>query len=279
MHMRSLDMPKAGIMTELLNSLKSFWRFTDRYYFLTAIIIAQNSITRQYRDSFLGVIWTVLQPGVQIIVYSVVFARIMRFPVENYVLYLIGSLLVWQMMSSVMIGACQSIIAQGETIKRCIVSLTVFPLADVFRSLYTYAISFCVMYTYVVVFLVPFNPLVLLVPLYLIPIIISLMALAIALGFASPYIRDIGEVMTVLLNVAFWLTPILYPVSAMPEDVRPLFDYNPFYIMIRPISMLVHDGVIPDAYAMGTQLALTCVTVMVCYVIYRICRKNFVYYL
>jgi lipopolysaccharide transport system permease protein len=271
--------PQAGIFTRLLAALRPFGRFFDRYYFLTAIIIAQNSVTRQYRDSFLGVIWTVLQPTVQIIVYSLIFARIMRFPVENYVLYLIGSLLVWQLIAGVLIGSCNSIIMQSETIKRCMVSLTVFPVADVFRALYTYGISFGVMYAYALLFLVQFKATIFLLPLVLIPILIALMALSIALAFASPYIRDIGEVMTVLLNVAFWLTPIIYPLEAMPADVQPLYEYNPFYIMIRPVNMVVHDGVIPDGYAIGMQLLLTFVAVVVSYVIYRICRKNFVYYL
>lgn len=276
---QSLEAARPGLGAVILDWVRPFGRFADKYYFLTALIIAQNSVTRQYRDSFLGVVWTILQPAVQIIVYSLVFARIMRFPVENYVLYLIGSLLVWQMMSGVLIGACNSLIAQAETIKRCMVSLTVFPIADVFRALYTYAISFVVMYAYALIFLVPFNPMIFLLPVFLLPVVIGLMALSIALAFASPYIRDIGDVMTVILNVAFWLTPILYPISAMPEDVRPLFDYNPFYIMIRPINMVVHDGVMPDAYAILTQLGVMAVAVGFSYLVYRVCRKNFVYYL
>jgi lipopolysaccharide transport system permease protein len=270
---------RSPMFTNLCGAIRTFGRFADRYYFLTAIIIAQNNITRQYRDSFLGVLWTILQPAVQIILYAQIFSRIMRFPMENYVLYLIGSLLVWQLISAVMLGACNSIIGQGETIKRCIVSLTVFPVADVLRALYTYSISFAVMYGYALLFLVPFNPLILLLPLFLLPILLALTGIAIALAFASPYIRDIGDVITVLLSVAFWLTPILYPVSAMPENVRPLFDYNPFYIMIRPINMVVHDGQMPDAHAIGMQLGMALVTVVVSYIVYRVCRKNFVYYL
>lgn len=276
---QSLDAPRPGFVATLMDVVRPFMRFGDRYYFLTAIIIAQNSVTRQYRDSFLGIIWTVLQPAVQIIVYSMIFARIMRFPVENYVLYLIGSLLVWQMISSVLLGACNSLIAQAETIKRCMVSLTVFPIADVFRALYTYGISFIVMYGYALIFLVPFNPMIFMLPVFLLPVIIGLMALSIALAFASPYIRDIGDVVTVILSVSFWLTPILYPVSAMPEEVRHLYEYNPFYIMIRPINMVVHDGVMPDAYAIGTQLGVMTVSVVLSYAVYRLCRKNFVYYL
>lgn len=276
---QQLEQARRSFFAPIIDVVRSFWRLTDRYYFLTAIIIAQNSVTRQYRDSFLGIIWTVLQPAVQIIVYAQIFSRIMRFPMENYVLYLIGSLLVWQLISSVLIGACNSILAQGETIKRCIVSLTVFPVADVFRALYTYGISFTVMYAYAVLFLVPFNPMILALPIFLLPIVIALMALAIALAFAAPYVRDVGEVITVVMSVAFWFTPIVYPINSMPENVRPLFEFNPFYIMIRPVGIIVHDGIWPDSFAVLTQLGVTFFTITVCYAVYRVCRKNFVYYL
>ncbi len=277
--MQHIETAPRGFWPAFVDWIRPFMRLADRYYFMTAIIIAQNSVTRQYRDSFLGIIWTILQPAVQIVVYSVIFSRIMRFPIENYVLYLIGSLLVWQLISSVLLGACNSIIMQAETIKRCIVSLTVFPVADVLRALYTYGISFAVMYVYALVFLVPFNPMILLLPVFLIPIIVGLMALAVALAFAAPYIRDLGDVMTVMLSVSFWLTPILYPISAMPEDVRPLYEFNPFYIMIRPVSAVVHDGVMPSEYMILTQLGVMAVTVLVSYCVYRVCRKNFVYYI
>ena len=127
-------------------------KVTDKYYLLTAFIIASNSITRQYRDSFLGVLWTVIQPSMQVIVYAVVFSTIMRFPVENYLVYLISGVLLWGFISSSLISSANSLIVQHDIIKRCMISKTVFPIAEVLRSLYTYVVSFLVMYILILLF-------------------------------------------------------------------------------------------------------------------------------
>lgn len=124
----------------------------DKYYFLTALIIASNSITRQYRDSFLGILWTAIQPATQVAIYSVVFSTIMRFPVENYIVYLVSGVVLWGFISSSLITAPNAIISQSDTIKRCMISKTVFPIAEVLRNLYTYVVSFFIMYIFIVLF-------------------------------------------------------------------------------------------------------------------------------
>jgi lipopolysaccharide transport system permease protein len=124
-----------------------------------------------------------------------------------------------------------------------------------------------------------FDPVVLLLPLYLIPIFITLAAISIALAFSAPYLKDLNEVMTVLVSVSFWLTPIVYPITIIPEHLRYLFELNPFYIMIRPISMIVHQHVIPSFLDSLYLILLTVFTSVISYIVYRTCRKNFVFYL
>jgi ABC-type polysaccharide/polyol phosphate export permease len=267
-------------MFRLLKSLYQDTQiFFDKYYFLTIFIIARNQISRQYRDSFLGILWTLLQPTSQVLIYSLVLPKIMRFPVESYVPFLIGALLPWALISGVLIGCTNSLIVQGETIKRCLVSKTIFPLADVCRYLYNYIISFLAMYLFAIAFLTKFNPIVFLLPIYLIPILIILGSLAIALAYLAPYMRDLCDIMTVGMNVSFWLTPVVYPISAIPEQYHIWFEFNPFYIMIRPLVAIVHAGTVPTTHMTLTLLALMVVVAFGCYSIYKICRRNFVYYL
>jgi ABC-type polysaccharide/polyol phosphate export permease len=252
----------------------------DKYYFLTAVIIAGNSITRQYRDSFLGVLWTVIQPSTQVIIYAVVFSTIMRFPIENYVVYLIAGVVLWGFISSSLIGASNSLISQADTIKRCMISKTIFPIAEVLRNLYTYIVSFFIMYIFIVLFTShEIGISIVLFPIYLGAIVIVLSSLSIALAFLTPYIRDVGDFVSIALNISFWLTPIIYPIEMMPEDKRFLFEFNPFYILIRPIITIIYSNQIPSMYQTITLALLVLVSVIVSYLIYRLCRKNFVYYL
>lgn len=260
-------------------AIREFSRFTDRYYWQTAYIIAQNSIIRQYRNSFLGLTWTVLQPLMQVIIFAIVMPLIMRFPVENYVLYLVTSYSLWLFIASTLVQSSNSIINQAETLKRCIVSSTVFPISDVLRYFYTYLVSFSTMYFFCVLFIVPLDPVLWLLPVYLLPVIVILMALSVAIAFIAPYVRDVGEFMLVGMNVMFWMTPVIYPLEAVPEEVRPLYWLNPFFIMMHPIQRIVYNQEAPGFGATLALLTLTAAIVIGSYTVYRLCRRNYVYYL
>lgn len=260
--------------------LPEFRKIFDKYYFLTALIIAQNSIARQYRDSFFGMIWTVIQPATQVAIYAIVFSVIMRFPVENYTVYLISGVVLWGFISNTLIAATTSLILQSDTIKRCMISKTIFPISEVLRNLYTYIVSFLVMYVFVLIFTAhKIGTPMLLFPLYLGAVVVVLTAVAIAVAFLTPYVRDVGDFINVGLNISFWLTPIVYPMEMVSESKRFWFEFNPFHILIRPITTIIYNNQVPSLYQTVTMAAVVLFGVVVSYFIYRACRKNFVYYL
>lgn len=252
----------------------------NKYYFLTILIMAQNATSRQYRDSVLGIVWTLIQPATQILIYSIIMPHIMRFPVNNYTLYLVTSIFTWTFISQSLICSTNSLINNAETIKRCIVSKTVFPLADVSRLLYNYLVSFLFMLgIFLLLGMAQLSFALLVLPFYILLIFLVLSAVAIALSFAAPYLKDLSEIITVGINISFWLTPIVYPIQVVPERFHYLFELNPFYIMLRPISEIVYLHQIPSLYHTASLIALVLISSILSYFIYRICRKNFVFYL
>jgi ABC-type polysaccharide/polyol phosphate export permease len=257
-----------------------FQVFFDRYYWQTAVLIARNNLARQYRNSFLGILWTLLQPLTIVCVYIVVMPRIMRFPMPDYPLYVIVSMPTWNFFISTFFGASQSIISNGETLKRCMVSSTVFPVADVLRNAYTFFLSFAIMYSVALIAgFASLDPIVLLMPLYFIPVLVTVGAVCIAIGFLAPYVRDIGDLTVMSMNMLFWLTPVAYPLEAMPGVLQSWIRWNPFYIMIHPVQILAYAHTLPGMQDMLPLLGLMCVSIAVGFSIYRLCRRNYVYYL
>src|SRR5579859_6415892 len=102
------------------SSLRQFKVFLNPYYWQTAVLIAKNGLARLYRNSFLGILWTLFQPLTMVLVYATVMPMIMRSPTSNYTLYVIVSFPVWGFFSACIIGSSQSILCNGETLKRCI---------------------------------------------------------------------------------------------------------------------------------------------------------------
>lgn len=267
--------------------MKLLWQFfrdlkskCDKYYLLSIFVIAQNSTSRQYRDSVLGVVWTLIQPTTQILIYSIIMPHIMRFPVQNYTLYLVTSIFTWNFISQSLICSTGSLINNAETIKRCLVSKTVFPLAEVLRLLYNYLVSFASMYCiFLLLGFAQFSWTIFILPIYIAALFMVLASVAIACSFVAPYLRDLTEIITVGTNISFWLTPIVYPLEAVPERFHWLFEFNPFYILIRPIARITYHHQLPSMMENVSLLILMMISAFVSYLIYKACRKNFILYL
>lgn len=263
----------------MLKDLHKFRVMLSKYYLLSCYLIAKNQITRVYRNSFLGTIWTLVQPTVQILVYGYVFSIITRFPIANYAIYLVTSIILWNFINLSLTTATTSLLWNADTIKRCLISKTIFPIANSLKCFYNFIISFAILYVLVSIFYQEFSFTILLVPVYLIFILTIIFSTSIALAFATPYIRDIAEFLTIGLNFAFWLTPIVYPIEAMSEKWQFVQNFNPFYIMLRPFLEIVYHQHIPSYFSIISLLTLTIISVIVSYSIYKICRKNFIFYL
>jgi lipopolysaccharide transport system permease protein len=104
-------------------------------------------------------------------------------------------------------------------------------------------------------------------------------ALSIAIAFVAPYVRDIGDFVLVCLNMLFWLTPVVYSIDILPLWAQRLMHWNPFYIMIHPIQMVAYEHKLPTTHEILPLLALTLVAILAGFSIFRVCRRNYVYYL
>lgn len=262
-------------------TLRQFGVFFNPYYWQTAILIARNGLARQYRNSYLGKLWAMLQPFTMAMVYTIIMPMIMKLSsVSNYALYIIISLPLWSFFSGVMIASSNSILANGETLKRCMISSTVFPVADVLRGTYMLAFSFCTMYA--VALMLGYTSItwhMLLMPVFFLPVLIIMLSVCIAIAFIAPYIRDIGELVVMGMTISFWLTPIVYTPAVLPPSAMEIMLWNPFFIMIHPLQMLAYEHIIPDIASILRLLALMCVAIVVGFSIFRVCRRNYVYYL
>ena len=255
-------------------------RALDKYYFLTILNIARNLVGRKYRDSYLGILWTILQPASQITIFAIVMPRIMRVPVENYLPFVISSLLIWQFISTSILVSTGSLIGNAGTISRCLVSKTIFPLADIMQNLYVFFVSFTIGYLFCcILYPSTFHYQVVFLPLIIFLIVLILAPMCIAISFITPYCRDFSDAIAVAMNFIFWATPILYPITVFPEEKRWIFFLNPFYLMIKPVSDLVLYGTLPDATMFLRLAILAAVSICVSYAIYRKLRRNFIFYL
>jgi lipopolysaccharide transport system permease protein len=252
----------------------------DRYYCQTILVIARNALDRQYRTSFLGIGWMVVNPVVQIAIFAIIVPVIRSTPHQtDYVLYLVSTFPLWSFIVGSLLRSTSTLIAEAETIKRCMVSTTVFPLAAVLQQFYSFFVSFAVMIAVWAAVSGNWHATVLLVPLYLLPVLIAVAALAVALAFLTPYVHDTPECVQLAASVLFWFTPVVYPIEGVPAWARGWYSLNPLYLLMRPVSELTYAGRLPRLADTGACLAVTALAVAVGFAVHRRCGRDFVYYL
>jgi lipopolysaccharide transport system permease protein len=252
----------------------------DRYYLQTVFVIARNALERQYRTSFLGIGWMVVVPVMQVTVFALIMPIIRSTPHEgDYVLYLLSTFPLWSFIIGSLMTATTTLIVEAETIKRCVVSTTVFPLSAVLQQFYSFLVSFVVMVAVWAAVSGSWHVSVLLTPLYLVPVLVAVGAVAVAVAFLTPYVHDIPECIHVAASVLFWLTPVVYPIAGVPARARGWFELNPVYLLMRPVSELTYAGTLPSLADTAACLAVTAIALAIGVAVHRRCGRNFVYYL
>jgi lipopolysaccharide transport system permease protein len=254
-------------------------KILSKNYFTSILLLVKISLKQQYKGSFLGMAWSLIQPAMFILIMSAVFSTIMRFPVKDFTLFLASGTLAWNFIVNSLTISANSIVTREHIFKRIALPKTMFIFADVLVQIWIFFVAVFVLEIISLILTKNIHLTSLLLPIAALPLIISVGAASIALAYIAVYLRDVSYLLTVLLNALYWTVPIVYPMSVVPEDKRVFFEYNPFYILIKPIREVLYYGNIPSVEMMIFGFGIASIVIVVSLVIYKVLRKNVIYYL
>jgi len=202
----------------------------------------------KYRNSLLGALWTVLNPLAMITVYTVIFSQIMRAKLPGvdssfaYSIYLCTGILIWGLFAEIVMRAQNTFLEHANLLKKLSFPRLCLPVVVVANALLNFSIVFAIFN----IFLLISGNFVGLVYLALLPVVAILVAFAIGLGISlgvlNVFFRDVGQFFGIFIQFWFWLTPIVYPVSILPESVRLWMGYNPMAILIAACQDVLVSG-------------------------------------
>ncbi len=249
-------------------------------YWKSLSILVEASIFRQHKNSFLGAAWGLVQPFVHIVIISYVFSFLLKQPAEMMVKNLVASLPMWSFITSSVSASTKSLIERSLILKKVYIAKTLLPVTDVLVHLYTFVYSFIAMYVAFIIFYPEnFSFSVFLAPFAAVPLILSVIVVGIILAYLTPYIMDIPQMITVILNAVYWALPIVYPYNMVPANKKWLFEINPIFHLMRPMQVLIIDGEFPSYIIMLKACAVTvALSLLMIYTVKKISR-NVVYYL
>lgn len=187
----------------------------------------------KYRNSLLGASWNVLNPLAMIVVYTVIFAEVMRARLPGvessfaYSIYLCAGVLAWSLFTEEVSRSLTMFIDNANLLKKISFPRITLPIVVVFNA----SLNFAIVASLFVGFLLLSNNFPGLVILGVIPILLLQTALAIGLGLVlgvlNVFFRDVGQFFGIFMQFWFWLTPIVYPADVLPANLRSWLSWNP----------------------------------------------------
>jgi len=226
----------------------------------------------RYRNSFLGFLWSLGNPLLMMIVFTVVFTVLLPSRIDRFPLFVLCAILPWNFFSAAIAGAAHSVTSASSLVKKVYFPREVLPLSVVLANLVNFLLAFIVLIGMVLLYQVPLGP-----SSLLLPVIITIQtAFTLGIGFIlaaiNVYYRDTTVIMDVILMAWFFMTPIFYPIEALPAqyvlagftlDVRRLmYIFNPMASVIASYRDILYHAARPG-FDFLLRTALTAFLVMI----------------
>lgn len=232
----------------------------------------------KYRRSFLGYLWSLLNPLLMMTVMSVVFSYMFRFDIPNYPLYLICGQTLWSFFNESTNASMQSVIGNGPLIRKVYIPKYIFPISRVLSSFVTMSFSLVAILIVMLVTRVTFTWKLILLPIPLAFLLLFCMGVGMALSAFAVYFRDVLHLYTVVVMAWMYLTPVFYPVSALPEKVAFFFQFNPMYHYVTFFREVVLYGTIPAASIWLGTVGFGLLAFAAGLLVFRKLQRNFILY-
>jgi lipopolysaccharide transport system permease protein len=241
----------------------------------------RGSVAREfqsrYQNSVLGAAWTVLNPLAMIVVYTVIFAQVMRARLPGvdstfaYSIYLCAGVLTWGLFSEIALRSQNVFLENANLLKKLSFPRMTLPVTVVCNAF----VNFGIVFGLFTVFLLATGNFPGLPYLALLPVLGLLAAFAlglgVTLGILNVFFRDVGQAFGIVIQFWFWLTPIVYPATILPERIRPLLDVNPMAPVIAAFQDILVNRQWPHWLSLLPTLALA---VALCLLGLRLFRRH-----
>ena len=181
--------------------------------------LVRRDLKSRYRGSNLGVLWSLFNPLLYMIIYSIVFSLFMRVRVVGapYPVYLLSGLLCYNFLSQALTGSCQSILANASIVTKVAFPWVLLTMSAVLANFVNFLISLLLLVPVLLILKVPMGPSLLLLPVVLAILFMLAMGLGLVVAAANVYFRDVEHLLGIILQLGFFMTPIIYSLSTITD--------------------------------------------------------------
>jgi lipopolysaccharide transport system permease protein len=198
--------------------------------------MVKRELATQYTGSVLGFIWTFINPVVMIFIYWVVFSVGFRLQPSKgvpFVVWLTAGMAVWLVFSEIVNGSATAIVLNGHLIKKTVFPSQVLPIVKIVSATVTHTVFLLVLVGLIISQKMPLSIYYLQFLYYLFAMSVLALGLGWIVSALNVFIRDVGQVVSVVMQLGFWATPIFWDIKMMPPGVQTLIKLNPMFYIVR----------------------------------------------
>ena len=231
--------------------------------------LVDRDMKLMYKRSTLGIAWTLISPLLQLLVFIFVFQVIIKIDIPQYASYVFTGLLVWNWFQTCLFQATGVIISSRALIRQPGFPNVILPIIVVTTGLIHFVLALPILFVFLLIDGVRLTPLVFLLPLLQLLQFGLTVACSYLLAALNVTFRDTQHTLGVLLQFLFYLTPIFYEASTIPDGYRQIYELNPMVPIVESYRQILMRGQQPDWMALAIVAAMTLILLPVGYKVFK----------
>lgn len=264
---------------EIMGNLKNFYKNRNLIWQMS-----KREVSGRYKGSFLGMAWSLFNPILMLVVYTFVFSVIFKSRWGNqndgnnhteFAIVLFTGLIIFNMFSECINKAPTLITSNVNYVKKVVFPLEILPVVSFIAALFHTAVSVVVLIVAIIVLRGQIHLTILLLPIITIPLMVSILGLSWILASLGVFVRDVSQTIGIMITVLMFLSPVFYPISALPPLFQKIVMLNPLAYMIEEARKVVVWGIMPNWTMFFINSAIGCVLAVIGLWFFQKTRKGF----
>jgi lipopolysaccharide transport system permease protein len=238
----------------LISDIHEIWQFKQLY-----LALAHRDINVRYRQSALGLLWAFIQPIVTCFVFTFVFGHLIHVNsgAIPYPIFVFSGLLLWQFFSRNLSDGISSLVTNSTFINKVYFPRIGIPIISIFSSTLDFVLALLVLIVLMVITGTPLHWQAVFIPFILIGTLLLSFSVTLIFAPLNAIYRDIGFAMTFAIQFLMYLSPVIYPVTYVPDKYQWLFDFNPVATLLNAMRWALLGSHPPHLKAIGLFVLVT----------------------
>lgn len=272
-----LSLPRRKLIIEKRSGLldidwSAIWEYRELGY-----ILIWRDVTVRYKQTAIGVAWVILQPLITMLIFTAIFGMLAKVPSDGvwYPVFSLTALLPWTYFAQAVTRAGESVVTNAKIVSKIYFPRLWLPLAMVVSPLIDFALSMVLLFGLLLYAGIPLSWKVVTLPAFILLAMLTALGLSLFTAAMNVKYRDVGHAIPFVIQIWMYLSPIVYPVSLVPDQWRWLYGLNPMAGVIEGFRWALLGRTAPDPVVMAESVIVLILVVISGLVYFRKMERQF----